>query len=48
MLGGMVAFLNHLELEGGLLGLFRNDLLHLSDVGIDIFHLGIVSLSPFT
>ncbi|XP_075181350.1 uncharacterized protein LOC142254233 [Anomaloglossus baeobatrachus] len=31
----------HLDLEGFLSGLYRDDLVHLSDVGLDIFNLGL-------
>lgn len=33
----------HIELEGGLQGLFCQDGIHLSDVGLDIFNLGLQS-----
>lgn len=41
-LGGLS--FRHTELEGFLPGLFRNDLVHLSEVGIDIFNMGLQSL----
>ncbi|XP_068087913.1 uncharacterized protein [Hyperolius riggenbachi] len=31
----------HLELEGGLRSLYRNDLVHLSEIGLDIFNMGL-------
>lgn len=40
---GSLSF-RHLELEGFIPGLFREDLVHLSDIGIDIFSMGLQSL----
>ena len=38
-LGGLAY--RHVDLEGGFTGLYRQDGVHLSDVGIDIFNLGL-------
>lgn len=33
----------HVDLEGGIPGLYRSDSIHLSDVGLDLFNLGLQS-----
>lgn len=33
----------HIDLEGGMPGLYRSDSIHLSDVGLDLFNLGLQS-----
>lgn len=39
LLGGFS--FRHIDLEGGFPGLYRQDGIHLSDVGLDIFNLGL-------
>lgn len=34
----------HIDLEGGFSGLYRQDRVHLSDVGLDIFNLGLQTM----
>ena len=31
----------HADLEGGIPGFYRSDLIHLSEVGLDLFNLGL-------
>lgn len=31
----------HIDLEGGLVGFYRSDAVHLSDIALDVFNVGI-------